>query len=243
MPLIKLSAIASTSTYLKERHRRKAFPDYTVVLTDDQTEGRGQMQAQWVSEPYKNLTFSILKIFTSFPNERQFLMTMAVSLALYKVLKDMEVPQIAIKWPNDIMSGSKKLCGILLENTWAKGEIAWSVIGVGLNVNQVDFPDGLKATSLKTVLGHHVPLDGLFHEVEKQLRQNLQTLEASDWDYWYPDYYHVLFRKEVVSTFATPTGALVSGIIIGVSPDGRLCIKLENGERRYFGLKELKLLN
>ncbi len=243
MPLIKLSATDSTSTYLKELHRRSSQPDYTVVLTHNQTKGRGQLYSQWVSDPGKNLTFSVLKLFQDLSKNRQFLITIMVSLALYNVLKHLKVPNITIKWPNDIMSGSKKIGGILIENTLLKGQIEWTVIGVGLNVNQVGFPNGLNANSLQNVLGHEMDLDALLEKILGALRHHLEALESAEWHHWYPIYYQCLYRKEVVSTFKTPTGQHFSGIITGVAPNGQLCLTLENDELRYFGLKELKLLN
>jgi BirA family biotin operon repressor/biotin-[acetyl-CoA-carboxylase] ligase len=243
MQIIKLNATDSTNTYLKELNRSKGLPDYAVVLAREQRKGRGQVQTSWISEPGKNLTFSVLKRFSAFPIEKGFLITVAISLAIFELLKLLNVPNLAIKWPNDIMSGSKKLCGVLIENSLANDHIKWTVIGIGLNVNQVQFIQGLNATSIRTVLGKVFHLDSLFQDLLAAIRGKLDVLEKMQWNDLYPKYQNVLFRYGVVSTFRDQDGILISGIILGVSPKGQLCLRLANNEVHYFSLKEVKLLS
>ena len=109
MKIIKLNAIDSTNSFLKELAQSSSLEDYTSVVTNDQTNGRGQMQHSWISEPNKNLTFSIFTTLKSLLIQHQSYLNFATTLALFEVLNDLKVPNLAIKWPNDIMSGHYKI--------------------------------------------------------------------------------------------------------------------------------------
>ena len=139
MYIIKLNAIDSTNSYLKEM-ASVVFPkDFTVVVTELQTKGRGQMGANWQAEKGKNLTASVFKSLSSFSIYDQFYISMAVALAIFKALSTFEIPKLQIKWPNDILSADTKLCGILIENIIKNGKLNGTIIGFGLNVNQKHF--------------------------------------------------------------------------------------------------------
>ena len=153
MQIIKLNATDSTNNYLKQLLMDTALEDFCVVVTNHQTKGKGQMGAEWVSEKGKNLTFSVLKKEPSIVLPRRFLLSILVSLSIIKTLEAYSVPKLAIKWPNDILSDHHKISGILIENIIKSNKIDFSVIGIGLNVNQKLFKGLPKVTSLKSILG------------------------------------------------------------------------------------------
>ena len=140
MNIIKLNAIESTNLYLKKLAVEKELESYTVVSANYQSAGRGQMGANWHSEIGKNLTFSILIKFDTFEIERQFYLSMAVSLGLLAAIRFHIMSPLFVKWPNDILADKEKLAGILIENIVSGNAIKQTVIGIGLNVNQEQFP-------------------------------------------------------------------------------------------------------
>jgi BirA family biotin operon repressor/biotin-[acetyl-CoA-carboxylase] ligase len=109
MNIIKLNAIPSTNTYLKDLAKTCVLKDYTVVVTSKQTKGRGQVETLWHSQPNKSITLSVFKRFNGLQISQQWYVSMAVSLAVFNTLKHFKTPEISIKWPNDIMSRSKKM--------------------------------------------------------------------------------------------------------------------------------------
>ena len=108
----------------------------TVVITGNQTAGRGQRGNAWFSEPGKNLTFSILIKPSFLSVKNQFYLNIAFSLGLFDYLKEVLKTEVKIKWPNDILVNGKKICGILIENHLQAQHIQHSIVGIGLNVNQ-----------------------------------------------------------------------------------------------------------
>ncbi|KKL27866.1 hypothetical protein LCGC14_2380850, partial [marine sediment metagenome] len=116
MHLIKLDATDSTNAYLRRLLLSTVPEDYTVVSAKQQTQGRGQMGTHWESEMDKNLTFSLLRRDLSIPADQGFILNICVSMALYAVLHRIKLPDLSIKWPNDILSGTSKIAGILIEN-------------------------------------------------------------------------------------------------------------------------------
>jgi len=214
--------------------------DFTTVVTSTQSKGRGQMGSAWQSESFKNLTFSVYKGFKQFEFEDQFKISMAVSLAIIKALETLQIPKLSIKWPNDILSANKKICGILIENVIKQSHIVSSIIGVGLNVNQLKFEDLPQAGSLKLITGLNYDLDEILHLILKHLEIQLKLLE-NDTSALKNNYESYLFRKEKPSTFKSDEG-LFSGIIKGVSNEGLLKVMIEDQELKTFDLKTIKLL-
>ena len=152
MKLIKLNAIASTSSFLKELAQNSVLENYTVVTTNEQTKGRGQQANSWISEPHKNLTASVFIKDIDLNINNQKYLNFAISLAVFEVLLDEQIPKPSIKWPNDIMSAKNKICGILIENNIRNHKINTTIVGIGLNVNQIEFPEFLKnVTSFKKI--------------------------------------------------------------------------------------------
>lgn len=178
MQRIKLPATDSTNAHLKRLLQERGLPDGTLVAAGVQTRGRGQRGAGWESDQGKNLTFSVLKRFSGFPAQQHFRLNMAVSLAIVGVLDALEIPQVSIKWPNDILSGPYKVCGILIENSLQSAGIAHSIVGIGLNVNQREFPGLPAAASLATRAGRDLDLDQLLDLLHKALWEELTGLES-----------------------------------------------------------------
>jgi len=126
--------------------------NFTVVCTENQTNGKGQLGSEWHADEGENLTFSAFLNTSFLPLESQFYLNCAVSISVFNVLKKILVPKLSIKWPNDILSENKKLCGILIENVVKSNAETHAIIGIGLNVNQTLFNPTYKASSLKVVL-------------------------------------------------------------------------------------------
>ncbi|WP_224483541.1 biotin--[acetyl-CoA-carboxylase] ligase [Robertkochia aurantiaca] len=242
MNIIKLNAIDSTNSYLKKMAASGGVSDNTVVVSDEQTSGRGQMGTVWRSEPGKNLTFSLFKEIRRLQREEQFYLSMAVSLGILKGLETFDIPSLRIKWPNDILSGNAKICGILIENIFKENQMRSSVIGIGLNVNQLDFEDLLNASSMKRITGIHYNRDEVMQRIIKGINEMEQLVENRELGLLKSEYESMLFRREKPSTFKKPDGALIMGFIEGVDTGGKLVIRLEDEVRQRFDLKEITLL-
>ncbi|MFD0862612.1 biotin--[acetyl-CoA-carboxylase] ligase [Sungkyunkwania multivorans] len=242
MNIIKLDAIGSTNDYLKEIYTKRNLEDYTVVSALEQIKGRGQIGTSWASEKGKNLTISVLKKIVCLDHSEQFSISMGVSLAIVKALNYFAVPQLKIKWPNDILSANKKICGILIENIIKNGQMNAAVIGIGLNVNQTYFDHLQSASSLKLINGITYSLDEVLHQVMKQLKEYAPLIEDRAFDQLKKEYEENLFRKDKPSTFKNLDGELFMGFIQGVTDTGKLLVKLEDNRIEEFDLKQIKLL-
>ncbi len=241
MRIIKLDATSSTNAILKELWQNDHAIDETVIWAENQTDGRGQQGTIWQSEPGKNLTFSFLKKFDALQVRDQFGLNMAVSLTVYELLHELKIPDLYVKWPNDILSGSTKICGILIENIVKSNFIDAAVIGIGLNVNQEEFSGIPGAGSLKTLTGNSWDLEEIFKRLFEKLRTKLANLGAASLAVLRSDYMDVLYRKDEESIFSTDGKNEETGIIRGISEEGQLLVEL-NGKISDFGMKEIQML-
>ncbi|UOB17002.1 biotin--[acetyl-CoA-carboxylase] ligase [Abyssalbus ytuae] len=242
MNLIKLDAIDSTNRYLKELSSEKDMEDYTIVVADFQTDGRGQMGANWVSESGKNLMFSLFKQIGFLNNEENFYVSIIASLAVFKALQQMNIPDLKIKWPNDILSGNCKICGILVETIIKKNKIKAVIIGIGLNVSQTDFENVPNASSLLNITGTVYDKEEILFKISEYFRSYESMLLNKKFNRLKEEYEQHLFRKDKPSTFKDKSEGLFMGFIKGISGQGLLQVLLEDNILQEFDLKEIKLL-
>jgi len=242
MLIVKLDATDSTNQYLKELMLSGEVEDFTTVVAKKQLQGRGQMGAKWESESGKNLTMSVLKKFDEFPISNQFLLNICASLAVLNTLKELSVPDLSVKWPNDILSGTSKICGILIENMLVGSQIQTSILGIGLNVNQQGFNTLSNASSLKLLLGRTLNLEELLHKILESLKVNFLKLDKNANSELWSAYENNLFRKDKPSTFKDVGGNIFMGFIRKISAHGKLVVELEDAVFKEFDLKEIQLL-
>lgn len=241
MYIIKLDAIDSTNSYLKNMCRDSEVENFTVVYTACQTNGRGQMGSTWISEDNKNLTMSILSKNLKLSAHYIFDLNVIVACSIIEVLHQLEVPNLKIKWPNDIMADGKKIGGILIENTFSTAEIT-SIIGIGINVNQTEFKLLPQASSIYNVLYKTFDVDSLLVQLATKIKHNVASFSVeSALMYW--DYYHShLFKKNIPTTFEDKQGEKFMGIIKNVNRLGQIEIQLEDDSIKIAGLKDIKML-
>ncbi|KAA5824115.1 biotin--[acetyl-CoA-carboxylase] ligase [Algibacter amylolyticus] len=242
MRIVKLNAIDSTNNYLKALGGTEFIDDYTVVTAKNQTEGKGQRGSVWSSEASKNLMFSVFKDLSDMPLEHPFYVSMITSLALLKTLKSFEIPKLSVKWPNDILSADKKICGVLIENVIKKNKINASIIGIGLNVNQTTFENLPKASSLKRITDKTFDVDEILKVMISNLKSYFLILKDEKYESIKEEYEAQLFRKNKPSTFKNAEGLMFSGFIKSVSDAGYLQVLLEDDVLKAFDLKEITLL-
>ena len=242
MYIIKLNAIDSTNSYLKAMASVNLPKDFTVVVADHQTQGRGQMGTTWQTEDGKNLTASVFKAFGFVDVEKQFYISMAVALSICKALEIFKISQLSIKWPNDILSANKKICGTLIENVIKENQLKGSIIGFGLNVNQKYFDNLPKASSMSLLTGVVYNKDEVLSQILKQLQYYFAILESKDYEKLKVEYESLLFRKDKPSTFKNEDGTTFSGIIKGITETGKLNVWTEDDIVKTFDLKQVTLL-
>ena len=223
--------------------REMAPEDLTVVLTHHQILGRGQRGSGWYSTSGESLTFSIFKRFERLEADQQFLISAAVSLAIVEVIRGFELPEVVIKWPNDILSAKKKIGGILIENVLDKAFVKYSVIGIGLNVNNVEFPNLPQASSMRLQnRGEAFELDEVLQKLLLKISERLSNISNNSFSEIKETYENNLFRRNEISVFENPKGERFNGIIKGVSNRGELLVETENDLLQKLQLKDVKLI-
>ncbi|MBZ9728899.1 biotin--[acetyl-CoA-carboxylase] ligase [Salegentibacter sp. JZCK2] len=242
MRIIKVNATNSTNEFARELYRGNTAFEPICVVAHDQTKGRGQRGSGWISNAGENLTFSVLYPKIRVNVNHQFLMSAIVSLSILKVLNKFNVPALKVKWPNDIMSARYKISGILIENILKNNEIAATIIGIGLNVNQTEFPGLPQASSLKLATGIQFNLDEMLKKITDEFEDKLTEISTEAETSVLEEYAKNMFRRDLVSTFQLPNGSYLTGIIRGVTTSGRLNLEIEDSVFKTFDLKEIKLM-
>jgi len=171
MEYIKFDTIDSTNDFLKSLAQTRDFDDFFYISTDFQTKGRGQRTNIWQSECCKNVLMSIF-LHPPWNLKQQAVLNQMVSVSIVSVLQKFNIPGLRIKQPNDIMSGDKKIGGILIENVIAKNRWKQSIIGIGLNVNQTNFVNLPHACSMKSLTGKDYKVDLIIDELITELKKH-----------------------------------------------------------------------
>ena len=242
MRIIKLDAIDSTNTYLRQLSASEAIEDFTVVVANYQIQGRGQMGTQWNSEPSKNLMVSVFKKVSYLDLEHQFFISIVVSLSILQALKTFHIKNLKVKWPNDILAENKKIGGILIENVIKQTKLNATIIGFGINVNQTQFEHLPLASSMRLISGRVHALEEILQVILARLEYNFELLQQKQHGTLKSAYEKQLFRKNKPSTFKDIDGQLFSGYIKGISDLGRLQILVEDNIIKEFDLKTVNMM-
>ena len=234
MKVIWIDTTSSTNTYIKD-HSDSLKPG-TLVATREQTAGRGQRGNSWEAEPGKNLTFSALAGCPGVSPAAQFFISEAAALAMVSLLGECGIPAI-VKWPNDIYVGSRKIAGILIENSIMGPHISQSVIGIGLNVNQRLFlSDAPNPVSMLQLTGKTFSLADLALRAAEKLDSYLAKLSApSSLEDLHGEYLAHLWRRDSRPHHFkdTATGTIFTAVVEGVEHSGHLLLRAAEGLRRY----------
>jgi BirA family biotin operon repressor/biotin-[acetyl-CoA-carboxylase] ligase len=242
--LVTIKQVDSTNSFLKKLLSNSTpVPEGTVIMAEEQYAGRGQQQNTWHAEPGKNLTFSLLlKPHFLAPNQ-QFDLNRAASLGVYDALYPLVGDKLKIKWPNDIYYGDQKLGGMLIENTIQGDKLKDSIVGIGININQEDFPEGASnATSVKQILQKDYDLTLILSEICKHIEVYYLKLRAGQTEFVRNAYLARLYWLNEERSFES-NNRVFNGIVKNVLPEGLLVIEDINGQQLEFNLKELKFLN
>ena len=229
--IVHIDETDSTNRWLRECEVNSR---HLVVVADYQTAGRGQGTNVWESERGKNLTFSVLLHPESVPANRQFSISMQVSLALCEAL-DEYIGDLSIKWPNDIYWRNAKLAGILIENRLHGSVIRDSIVGIGLNVNQRQFhSDAPNPVSLWQICERETDREQLLHSFLKSLERLMgKDVKAQ--------YLSMLYRRKGFHPYADKSGAFMAEIA-DVEEDGHLLLRDEDGRTRRYAFKEVTFI-
>ena len=242
MHIIKLPAIDSTNSYLKELTTQQTVANFTVVVAENQTNGRGQRGANWEVESGKNLTFSVLikDVLVSFVEV--FNLNVVVAVSLFQTFSTLKISNLAIKWANDILADKKKICGILIENQFKSNSEIFSIIGIGINVNQENFTNLPQASSLKNISGKEWNKEEVLLTFLHQFQKNINLYQNEGATLFWKVYHDNLFKKNVPMAFENVSNEKFMGIIKQVMPNGLLQIELEDDSLQLFDIKEVKML-
>jgi BirA family biotin operon repressor/biotin-[acetyl-CoA-carboxylase] ligase len=205
-----------------------------VVWAEYQTAGRGCGTNSWESERGKNLTFSVLLHPAELPANRQFQISMQVSLALCEALGH-HIGDLSIKWPNDIYWRNGKIAGILIENRLQGSIIRDSIVGIGLNVNQREFrSDAPNPVSLWQISGQETNREELLGDILRHFDELLAEDVRSR-------YLSRLYRRKGYHPYADRQGAFMAEIA-DVEDDGHLLLNDDNGQQRRYAFKEVSFV-
>jgi BirA family biotin operon repressor/biotin-[acetyl-CoA-carboxylase] ligase len=214
------------------------IPSGSIVLADYQTAGRGQTGNSWESEAGQNLTFSVLFRPVNVPANRSFVISEMASLSV-KYTLDEYIPDISVKWPNDIYCKDGKITGILIENTILQGKISQSVIGIGINVNQTkfgaDMPNPVSMAQAAGTVFDRMTVMEKFRQIFTEQSERLDNMHC---DAIHKDYLNAVYRRNGVHKYSDDKGIFEAGIY-DIEPDGHLVLERTDGSRSRYAFKEV----
>lgn len=229
--------LESTNLYAQEHIKSKKITSNSVIVAKKQIAGKGQRGAQWFSNYNENLLVSLVLFHRSFPVDDAFYLSKITSLALYDFIQELTEGQVRIKWPNDIFIGEKKVAGILIENNLTGNRIISSVIGIGLNVNQLEFEEELNATSIYKESGKKYTLTELPSSFLPYFKKWFSTSKEK----LKPEYLKRLYAFGETKSYEDKNG-IFKAKILGVAENGLLQLKKEDGGISSYEIKDVRLI-
>jgi BirA family transcriptional regulator, biotin operon repressor / biotin---[acetyl-CoA-carboxylase] ligase len=238
----RIDKIDSTNNYAAKLLLTKRPLEGWVILAGRQIGGRGQGANKWESEPYSNLTFSIILYPDFIAVSRQFEISKAISLGVADFLMDY-AEYVSIKWPNDIYIGRSKVAGILMEYSILKNKISSCIVGIGLNINQITFlSDAPNPISLSQVTGTTYNLDECLSILLQKLDFRYQQLATSQYDNIDREYEQLLYLRNDWALYSSKNEEF-EGRILGVDENGLLKIETRQRTILKFDYKEVSFRN
>lgn len=235
--IVFLNEVDSTNNYLKQKASESSLKQGFTVVSKSQTQGKGQGDKQWLSEPGENLLFSLLL----FPSQdyTPVHLNMAIAMAVWQLVKDL-VPKhaVQIKWPNDVLVEGEKIAGILIENQWRGRELLKTIVGIGLNVNQVQFQQLHRpATSIRQLSGGQYQIA----ELAKLMKDSIYNMLALPNSELLENYHSNLYLRNVYGAYLL-NGKMIQLKAIEVNTQGLLVTHTSAGEKKVFTQGEIKFL-
>jgi BirA family transcriptional regulator, biotin operon repressor / biotin---[acetyl-CoA-carboxylase] ligase len=242
MRFVKIDSCESTNKLASEiLLSDKQIPENTIVYTFNQLSGKGIYKSKWFSDKNKNLSFSII----SFPNldiENHFVLSMLISLGIVEYLEKFHNIIANVKWPNDILVNDKKICGILIENNLSENKIKSSIIGIGININQIKFPDYIpNPTSLSLEKNKSFNLNEELELLGNMLNDRINSINMYDFNDLNIHYLKKLFRFNIFANYKKNEDIFLAKII-DVNTDGSLKLIDKNANIFSCFFKEIEYI-
>jgi BirA family transcriptional regulator, biotin operon repressor / biotin---[acetyl-CoA-carboxylase] ligase len=238
--IIDLDTVDSTNNYAANMLKLSSPPAGTVITAQEQTNGRGQRGSSWTAFKGDNLLASIIVYPKFLAPDETFMLSRITALAIREAIEALTDKDVFIKWPNDIIVGGKKICGILIENNWSDFKIQSAIIGFGINVNQEKFMIP-KATSVKNVIGHFIPISEIQKTTLAFFDNWYSRLESGQKDFIKAEYEKHLFKKNEMAEFIFEDRK-IKATIQGVNASGHLILLDSEGHKLSADLKQIAML-
>ncbi len=230
--------LGSTNDEATAEHYREG----DIIVAERQSAGRGQRGHSWISGEGLNLTFSVVLEPQFLPLREQFLISQVVALALCDMLRSYSI-DAKIKWTNDIYVGDRKIVGILIENRLEGAQIARSIVGVGININQREFDPSLpNPTSMLLEGGREYRREEILNRFSEALVERYQALRRGERETIFSHYHSLIYRLGESHIYRLSTGELRSGVIQGVEHSGELIIEWREGDRGSYLFREVEFV-
>jgi len=240
--MIRLQEVDSTNRFMMDWLTKEKVNEGTIVITEFQTAGRGTDGSLWESERGRNLTFSFVLYPHFLAIEAQFYLNKVISLGLYDVVNELiagDAP-VRIKWPNDVYAGDRKIAGMLIQNGVKGSQFEYSVIGIGLNVNQEKFHgDSANPVSLKMITGRDFSLEEILDLTILKIENRIIQLREGKKQEIDRDYLEVLYRYNQLSSYHYKEKQ-IQAKILGVNRYGQLQLEIPGDKIIECDLKEIK---
>jgi BirA family transcriptional regulator, biotin operon repressor / biotin---[acetyl-CoA-carboxylase] ligase len=233
--------LPSTNTKAASLFESNNIPQGSIVYTNYQSSGRGQMGNKWESEDGKNLLISIVLKPSIIHPSNQFIISMTVSLGICDFLRRY-LPVCSIKWPNDIYVNNDKIAGTLIENSIIGDRIEKTIAGIGLNINQNKFlSDAPNPVSLSLITGISYDLGSCLKQLAENLDKRYKILLAKKFETIKQEYVSQLFRLNEWRYYRDQSGEYM-GRILTVADNGRLKIEKQSGDIVEYYFKEVDFI-
>lgn len=243
--LIKLDSIESTNNYAEQLCTNSTPNHGTVITTQFQGAGKGQIGRKWHSSAGNNVLMSVIVRPNFLAISHQFYLSMTVALAARDVIQDyIKHKKVYIKWPNDIYVEHKKIAGILMQSALMHKEIKHCIIGIGINVNEIDFPKDIpNPTSLLLETNNNIIVDVVIDQLLRKLNEGYSMLAANKLELLKNAYQDHLYLKDASTYFkVNDSGETFEGKILGVTNEGKLRILIQDREE-HFVMNTLRYLH
>jgi len=241
---IHLDEIDSTNNFAQELISKTSPTEGTLILADYQTGGRGQIGRIWHSNMGQNIlgTYIFKPGFLDVAD--QFLLNMAVSIGVHSTISALLGAGVKIKWPNDIYVGDRKICGMLIQNFLRGNTINYAIVGLGINVNQRDFPDDIpNPTSLALELLVDVDRNDVISQLSSNLEKYyLQCRQVSNHNGIKEKYLTLLYRYNEFQDYRDSQGYVFSARITDISREGKLVLEHSSGIIKAYAFREIQYL-